>query len=154
MWADAGAGQISNNGFAPEPGALQGGVFIGNRSVFTATGTTISGNTGNGIIAGAEFAVNATLRLTNAIVSGNTGNGIDASVGAVVGLVGSSVTGNSLDGIRLTKASIAGFPDAPGAPPVGPNTVTGNGGHGISCDSTSRAFGDLSGINGRRSCTN
>jgi hypothetical protein len=153
--ADALAGQISNNGFAPEPGALQGGVFIGNLSLFTATGTTISGNTGDGIVAGREFAVNPTLRLTNAIVSGNSGNGISAGIGAAVGLVGSSVTANSLDGIRLTKASIAGLPDAPGAPPApAPNTISGNGGRGIFCDGTSRAFGDLSGIDGRRTCQN
>jgi hypothetical protein len=154
--ADAGpGGQISNNGAAPDPGELQGGVFIGNRALFSANGTTISGNTGDGVSVGAEFAVNGTLRLTNATVSGNSGNGVDASVGASVGLVGSSITGNTLDGIHLTKASIAGLPDAPGPPPaVPPNTITGNGGRGIFCDNTSQAFGDLSGINGRRTCTN
>jgi hypothetical protein len=153
--ADMGAGEISNNGFMPAAGALQGGVFVGNRSFFIAAGTTISGNTGDGIIVGLEIAVNATLRLVNATVSGNSGNGVAASVGSSVGLVGSSITGNTLDGIRLTKASIAGLPDAPGPPPaVPPNTITGNGGRGIFCDNTSQAFGDLSGINGRRTCTN
>jgi hypothetical protein len=153
--ASMGAGQISNNGFMPAPGALAGGVFLGNRSLFTADGTTISGNTGDGVIVGGEFAVNATLRLNNATVSGNSGNGVAARVGASVGLVGSSITGNTLDGIRLINASIAGFPESPGPPPApAPNTITGNGGRGIFCDNTSRAFGDLSGINGRRTCTN
>lgn len=148
-------GQISNNGSAPKPGEAQGGVFVGNGGSFNASGT-ISSNTGDGITVGSELAGNATLRLMGATVSDNSGNGILASTGAAIGLSGSSVTGNGLDGIRLIKASIAGLPDAPGSPPfnIPANTISGNGGRGISCDATSRAFGDLSGISGRRSCAN
>jgi hypothetical protein len=148
--------QISNNVLAPNPQDARAGVVVGNRSLFGANGTTISGNRGDGIIVGGELAGNATIRLMGATVSGNSGNGIIASTGAVAGLSGSSITANGLDGIRLIKASIAGLPDAPGTPPLNlpANTINGNGGRGISCDTTARAFGDLSGISGRGSCTN
>jgi hypothetical protein len=148
--------QISNNGSAPNSGELRGGVLVGNGRSFSsfASGAAISDNTGDGIMVGSEVGGNGTLRLSGAMVSGNSGHGIVASTGSVVGLSGSSVTANGVNRIRLIKASMAGFPDAPAAPPFNllANTISGNGESGISCDKTSQVFGDLTGISGAMTC--
>ena len=135
------AGQVTNNGSSPNPGELQGGVFVGNGGVFGASGTNISNNTGDGVTVGKEQGIHATARLSNAIVSGNTGNGIFVSSASALGLIGSTISGNALAGVSLSNSSTAGLPDTAGS-----NTFAGNGDGNIVCDDTSHAFGDLSGI--------
>lgn len=76
-----------------------------------------------------------------ASVSNNLGPGIfgDAHSGIVLGPT-ASVANNSSIGIRLRHQSLIGL--------TAPVTIQGNGGANIACDSTSLAYGQLTGITG------
>lgn len=100
--------------------------------------------TGNGNPAdGAGIRVErSSLNLQNgATVSSNIGIGIlgDAHSGIVLGPT-ASVTNNSSTGVLLKHQSLVGF--------TAPVTIQGNGGRNIACDSTSLAYGQLTGITG------
>jgi hypothetical protein len=79
------------------------------------------------------------LTVNGATVSGNIGPGITVAEGSTVNvLAGATIRNNSEDGIDLSIQSNAGF--------FQPITITGNGGASISCDTSSLAFGDFTGI--------
>ena len=77
--------------------------------------------------------------LAGAKVAGNTGPGILARQGSAINLlVGSTIQNNSEEGVRLRIQSNAGI--------FQPITIAGNGGSSITCDASSLAFGDFTGI--------
>jgi hypothetical protein len=109
--------------------------FVGAHSV-TGNGS-FPGTNGGGIL-----VERSSLSLLNgAIVSNNTGNGIlgDANSAIVLGPT-ASVTHNTRSGVRLRHKSLVGL--------TAPVTIQGNGNSNIACDSTSLAYGQLSGITG------
>jgi hypothetical protein len=74
-----------------------------------------------------------------ATVAGNTGPGIVAGEGSTVNVLANAVIRNNTeDGVLMTIQSNAGFTQ--------PISIVGNGGASISCDTTSVAFGDFTGI--------
>jgi len=86
---------------------------------------------------GGIFAIrNATLNLSSANISGNQGSGIAVEQLADVLLDNTTVSNNTGDGVHIRRISVAQF--------IAANTVTGNGGASVSCDTTSLVVGDLS----------
>jgi len=89
---------------------------------------------------------NSTLELSAGTFSGNHGAGIVLEQGANVDLTaqfgGVTISNNSGDGVQIRLNSIGDFR------PLGnsTNTITGNGGASISCDSRSLAVGNLTGF--------
>ena len=79
---------------------------------------------------------NSTMRLGSGNISGNQGSGI--AVGQLVdfGLSNTTISNNTGDGVHIQRISVGDF--------VAANTITGNGGASVSCDTTSLATGDLS----------
>jgi hypothetical protein len=100
---------IRHNGSASD--SLRSGTRIEHSNV-TLVGTTITGNTGPGIVASESSTVNL--------------------------LDGAVVRNNSEDGVRLKFQSNSGVSQ--------PVTISGNGGSSVSCDASSLAFGDFTGI--------
>jgi len=86
---------------------------------------------------GGVFAIrNSTLRLSSGNISGNQGSGIAVQQLADLGMDNMTVSNNTGDGVHIQRISIADFLTA--------NTITGNGGASVSCDTTSLVVGDLS----------
>lgn len=81
---------------------------------------------------------NSTVSLPTGTISGNQGSGISVQQGSNVLLSNATVSNNSGDGVHLQWISIGDF--------LAGNTVTGNGGKSVFCDTTSLAVGDLSGF--------
>jgi Right handed beta helix region len=79
---------------------------------------------------------NSTMRLTSGNISGNQGSGISAEQLVDFGLNNTTISNNTGDGVRIRRISIGQFVTA--------NTITGNGGASVSCDTTSLVVGDLS----------
>ena len=80
---------------------------------------------------------NSTVRLFAGSITGNQGSGISVEQGVDLVLINASVSQNTGDGINVRRISIGDFT-------TGGNTVTGNGGASVSCDTTSLLVGDLS----------
>lgn len=88
---------------------------------------------------GGIFAIrNSTMRLGRVNISGNQGSGIAMEQLADLGLDNSTVSNNSGDGIHIRRISVGQFGS------IAPNTITGNGGASVYCDTTSLVVGDLS----------
>lgn len=88
---------------------------------------------------GIKVAHNASLLAYYGVeISNNSGDGILADASATMQLVEATVTNNGGDGVKLLHLSVAESYAA--------NSIFGNGGVGLSCDSTSLAYGDLGGI--------
>ena len=86
---------------------------------------------------GGIFATrNSTLRLTSGNISGNQGSGIAVEQLVDFGLNNVTISNNTGDGVHIQRISTGEFITA--------NTVTGNGGASVSCDTTSLVTGDLS----------
>ncbi len=86
---------------------------------------------------GGIFAIrNSTMRLDSANISGNQGSGIALEQLVDLGLDNTTVSNNTGDGVHIRRISVGQF--------IPPNTVTGNGGASVSCDTTSLVVGDLS----------
>jgi hypothetical protein len=77
------------------------------------------------------------VRLFAGNITGNQGSGISVEQGVDLVLINASVSQNTGDGINVRRISIGDFT-------TGGNTVTGNGGASVSCDTTSLLVGDLS----------
>jgi parallel beta-helix repeat protein len=75
-----------------------------------------------------------------ATISNNAGPGILADASATVQLLDATINNNGQDGVRLEHLSVAEF--------LNPNSITGNSGASVFCDTTSLAYGDLTGIAG------
>jgi hypothetical protein len=116
------------------------GMWISGTSLASLQGPVIVRSNGSlaqgpGVYAGH----NATLSATSGVeIGNNSGDGILADSSATVRLYEATVTGNGGDGVKLLHLSAAES--------FGANTISGNGGAGLSCDNTSLAYGDLSGI--------
>jgi hypothetical protein len=89
---------------------------------------------------GISVEANSTVHVNNGTISGNHGSGISAQQGANVRLSGATVSNNTGDGVHLQWISTGDFLSGSG------NTITGNGGKSVFCDTTSLAVGDLSGF--------
>ena len=88
---------------------------------------------------GGIFAIrNSTMRLASGNISGNQGSGIAVEQLADLGLDNATVSNNTGDGVHIRRISVGQFGS------VAPNTITGNGGASIFCDTTSLVVGDLS----------
>lgn len=86
---------------------------------------------------GGIFAIrNSTMRLTSGNISGNQGSGISVEQLVDFGLNNLTISNNSGDGVHIRRISVGEFVTA--------NTITGNGGASVSCDTTSLVVGDLS----------
>jgi hypothetical protein len=81
---------------------------------------------------------NATLRLLSGNISSNQGSGIAVEQLADLGLDSVTVSNNAGDGVHIRRISVGQFGS------VAPNTITGNGGASVFCDTTSLVVGDLS----------
>jgi Right handed beta helix region len=79
---------------------------------------------------------NSTMRLTSGNIRGNQGSGISAEQLVDFGLNNTTISNNTGDGVHIRRISIGQFVTA--------NTITGNGGASVSCDTTSLVVGDLS----------
>jgi hypothetical protein len=82
---------------------------------------------------------NSTVRLFAGNITGNQGSGISVEQGVDLVLTGAVVSHNTGDGVHVRRISIGDFT-------IGGNTVTGNGGASVSCDTTSLLVGDVSAI--------
>ena len=88
-------------------------------------------------------AGNATVALNGVgAISGNHGAGIFAEQGTNLHLNGATISNNSGDGVHIRWISTADFRNFGG----GANTITGNGGASVFCDSRSLVIGDLTGF--------
>lgn len=86
---------------------------------------------------GGIFAIrNSTLRLASGNISGNQSSGIALEQLADIGLNNVTISNNTGDGVHIRRISVGQF--------IADNTITGNGGASVSCDTTSLAVGDLS----------
>ena len=133
--ADVGNTEITGNQNGGGPGSIRGAVGLYGGSSLRLTGTTITGNTGNGVF----VAMGSVLYLENGVtISGNTGHGISASDGAVVGkffvVTNVHINANGGYGISCSAppalAHLYGFPSIPGAGQQ-PIDTAGNGWGGI-----------------------
>lgn len=133
--ADVGNTQITGNQNGGGPGSIRGAVGLYGGSSLRLTGTTISGNTGNGVY----VAMGSVLYLENGVsITTNTGHGISASDGAVVGkffvVTNVHINGNNGWGISCSPSpgmgQLYGFPTSPnnGQQPI---DTAGNGLGGI-----------------------
>lgn len=111
--------QITGNQNGGGPGSIRGAVGLYGGSALRLSGTTISGNTGNGVF----VAMGSVLYLENGVsISNNTAHGISASDGAVVGkffvVTDVHINGNGGYGISCSAApglaQLYGFPSSPG----------------------------------------
>jgi hypothetical protein len=71
-------------------------------------------------------------------ISGNYGAGISVQEGAHLSLIGATVANNFGDGVHIQWISIGNFGSA--------NSITGNGGASVFCDSRSLVIGNLEGL--------
>ena len=127
--------------FTTIQGHAQNGIQIGDQVMLRMQGGphAIQGN-GSACptdpTCGGIFAIrNSTMRLTSGNISGNQGSGIAVEQLVDFGLSGTTVSNNTGDGVHIRRISVGQF--------ITPNTVTGNGGASVSCDTTSLATGDL-----------
>jgi hypothetical protein len=100
----------------------------------------IRNNSLNDTLPAGIFVVrNSTLRAGNGVeIANNQGPGILAEQGANLGLNNLAINNNMQEGVRLLRMSVGDLL-------VG-NTIAGNGGASITCDSTALVVGDVSGI--------
>ena len=120
------------------------GIQVGDQAMLRMTGGphAVQGNgsacptdpTCGGILA----VRNATLRLVSGNISSNQGSGIAVEQLADLGLDNVTVSNNTGDGVHIRRISVGQFGS------VFPNTITGNGGASVFCDTTSLVVGDLS----------
>ena len=117
------------------------GVNVVRSSTATFTGPNLvrqNGSTTDPLSSGIRVE-HGSVTLDGARVAGNTGPGILAGQGsAITVLDGATIQNNSEDGVRLRIQSNADFSQ--------PITIAGNGGSSVSCDPSSIAFGDFTGI--------
>lgn len=109
--AEIGGNTISGNGAGPGAEGA-GGLVVAENSDVLVSASTIVNNTGPGILATAH----ATLSVTD----------------------GSTVSGNSEQGVKLERLAVAQF--------LGAGTIVSNAEADLACDTTSLAAGDLSGV--------
>lgn len=127
------------------------GIFLQEGARLVVGATLIRGNGGacpaetafpcGGLVA----TENSTVEMRGiATITGNHGAGILVEQGANVHLGGAvTVSNNSGDGVHIERISIGDFTPIPGSG-SSTNTITGNGGASVFCDSRSLAIGDLS----------
>ncbi|HEV3187574.1 MAG TPA: right-handed parallel beta-helix repeat-containing protein [Acidimicrobiales bacterium] len=131
-------GSISiNSGTLIQNNTLQG-VAVDNGSSAALTGAQVSGNAQDGIIV---FGTGS-LQLQNSMVQNNAGNGVTLSLGSTGQFQDDTISNNAHDGIHLNDSSVAQFNY-----PTGNDTVTGNGGWGVTCE-TSPADAMIGGVIG------
>ena len=86
---------------------------------------------------GGIYAIrNSTLRTTSGNISGNQGSGITVEQLASFGLANTTISNNTASGVLIRRISVGQF--------ISGNTVTGNAGASVTCDTTSEVVGDLS----------
>lgn len=71
-------------------------------------------------------------------ISGNFGPGILLDTNSSLSAIDSMISNNSAEGVRVIRQSVAGLTSG--------NLLSGNGSNGLTCDTTSLVFGDLTGI--------
>jgi len=118
------------------------GLTLNEGSQVFSDGDTFQGNADAGIVAnsGAYFAA------TSVVVQNNGSDGSDAIVASdhsTLSLISCAITGNTGNGVRLQHSAEARFDNY-----VGPTTVTGNGGSGVSVGDLSFALSGPSSIAG------
>jgi hypothetical protein len=111
------------------------GLSIINGGQANADSLTVQGNF-DGIV----LNTRGTLILSNSKVQGNQNRGILATTASTIRLFASTVTANAGDGVHLQQNSSARFDNF-----FGPNTITNNGGAGVSVGDLSFAFFDANG---------
>jgi hypothetical protein len=117
------------------------GIVVAAQSVVRMNGPhKIRNNSLNDTLPAGIFVVrNSTLRAGNGVeIANNQGPGILAEQGANLGLNNLAINNNMQEGVRLLRMSVGDLL-------VG-NTIAGNGGASITCDSTALVVGDVSGI--------
>jgi hypothetical protein len=120
------------------------GIFVNKQSHLQINGASPAVIQSNGAACpldptcgGIFVAANSTVHVNNGTIRGNHGSGISAQQGANVRLSGATVSNNTGDGVHIQWISIGDF--LPGFA----NSITGNGGKSVFCDTTSLAVGDL-----------
>jgi hypothetical protein len=100
----------------------------------TALLVSVSQACGGISVADSTAALGA-VNISGGTISGNYGAGISVREGAHVSLIGATVADNSGDGVHIQWISIGNFGSA--------NSITGNGGASVFCDSRSLVIGNL-----------
>ena len=117
------------------------GVNIVRSSAATFNGANVirhNGSASDSLRSGIRIE-HSNVTLDGTTVAGNTGPGIVARESSTVNILDSAVIrNNSEDGVRLKFQSNGGFSQ--------PITIAGNGASSVSCDASSLAFGDFTGI--------
>lgn len=150
-----GGNTIANNGdigvqvFDVSRGNFSGGTTITGHAfsgIIVATGSLVrgaptiqnNGCTGDPQCSGLIAIRNSTIRFTGGTISNNQGPGIRAEQLINVGLNNVTFSNNTGVGVQLLRMSVGDFLFA--------NTFSGNGAGSISCDTTSLAVGDMTGV--------
>jgi hypothetical protein len=128
--------------FTTIQGHGQNGIAVGDQTMLRMQGGphAIQGN-GSACpadpICGGIYAIrNSSLRTTAGNISGNQGSGVTVEQLAGFGLAGTTISNNTASGVLIRRISTGQF--------LAGNTVTGNGGASVTCDTTSEVVGDLS----------
>jgi Right handed beta helix region len=153
--ADFGIGAVTGSSlsFSGSNNTIQGhninGIFLKGGSHLNINGTLIQGN-GKGCPADTALLVSvsqacggisvadSTAALAGGTISGNYGAGISVREGAHLTLIGATVANNFGDGVHIQWISIGNFGSA--------NSITGNVGASVFCDSRSLVIGKLDGL--------
>jgi hypothetical protein len=106
----------------------QGVSATGSSAVQIQDGVRIANNGFAGVTASGD----GSLQITGATIADNNGQGVILSLGSTAEIDGTSITGNSSDGVYVADTSVVQF----GYGGNGSNTITGNGGWGVSCQGT------------------
>ena len=132
------------------PTVVEGHSIVGVSLSFAASGTLAgpvqvrnNGDASNPDSAGIRIARNSALRVLdnrfgNPEISGNAGPGILARVGSSVTVAGATIANNTGAGIRVESLSVAEIEAS--------NSFFANGAFALSCDVSSWAVGDLTGV--------
>lgn len=155
-----GTGAMANQGGAIHFNGAGGIVIRGNDhtgvaannggSVAVSAGTRVVNNRGGGVSAFNSAAI----QVEGSFVQDNGGDGIVLSGASSAQIQNSTITGHARDGVLVADTSVAQF-----GFPSGNNTITGNGGWGVRCETSPSValirggIGNVSGnIAGQVSC--
>jgi hypothetical protein len=105
-------------------------------SVSIAFGAQVINNQGHGVQA--DYGGNISVS-DGAVINNNSGAGLSLSGGSAARIHGSYIVDNEWNGIYLNDISVASF----GLDD--PNQITGNGGHGIECQTAAPAVAQITG---------
>lgn len=115
---------LFGNGVLVDHNSGQGVEANGSAAVQIQNGVRITNNA----LAGVSASGDSSLQIGGATITGTNGQGVALSLGSTAEIDGTTITGNSADGVYVADTSVVQFD--------GSNTITGNGGWGVTCQGT------------------